>query len=167
MCCKLLGIEELGKARGEWCVHCTIGTGCNIYETRPEECRNFYCGYLINRHLDEQWKPSKSRMVLAFEDEGNHIVIYVDPSRVDVWRKEPWYAQIKRWAIAASRNQGQVIIWQGQDAIVVLPNREKNLGPVRDDQLIVTSEIIRFGKTDWDVRVMDRDDPAIQKLQKY
>lgn len=67
-------------------------------------------------------------MVLTWEGHANRMVINVDSGRPDAWRKEPYYAQIKRWALAAVRNRSQLLIWQGKDAIVVLPDREVFVG---------------------------------------
>jgi hypothetical protein len=164
MCCKLLSVDELEKPRYEWCVHCEIGVGCKIYEERPLSCRHFYCGYVLHAEFGEHWNPTKSKMVIAYESENNRIVVHVDPGRVGAWREEPYYSEIKDWAIRASENQGQVIVWQGQDAIAVLPDRDKNLGPVREDQFIVTSEKRRLDGVELDVMVVDRGDPILDKL---
>ena len=51
------------------------------------------------------------------------------------------------------------------DAVAVLPNREKNLGRVRDDQFIVTAERRSAGGVDLDVLVVEKDDPRIQGSQ--
>jgi len=39
-------IRSLDKPAGKWCDHCAIGSGCKIYEERPQDCRDFHCGYL-------------------------------------------------------------------------------------------------------------------------
>ena len=163
MCCKLQRIDELSKPRHEWCRHCDIGKGCKIYDDRPQTCRAFYCGYLLNEWLGLHWQPAKSRMMITAE--GNRLVIHVDPGRLDAWRKEPFYSEIKRWSVAAARNRGQVVLWQGKDLIAILPDREKHLGPVRDGQVIVTTETREPGGTVLDVRIVDADDPVAAKLR--
>jgi hypothetical protein len=155
MCCRIFGIPELGKPRHRWCSHCDIGIGCKIYDQRPASCREFVCGYLVDAGVPEHWKPSKSRMVLTSEDNGRRLVIHVDTSRPDAWRKAPFYAEIKRMAAAAMRNRGQVIVWQGENAIAVLPDREKFLGPIAPGQIIVTTESDVPGGGDLDVEVVD------------
>ena len=57
LCCKVLAITELQKPRGTWCPDCSPGKGCNIYETRPAECRSFMCGWLTDPMLGPEWKP--------------------------------------------------------------------------------------------------------------
>ena len=40
------------------------------YQDRPSECANFYCGYLTIGNVGEEWKPERSRIVLAIEEDG-------------------------------------------------------------------------------------------------
>ena len=165
LCCKLLSITALGKARQKWCEHCDIGTGCRVYSDRPRECKAFYCGYLLNQEIGEHWKPSKSRMVLDYEADANRIVVHVDKDRSDSWRREPYVSEIKRWAIASAQHAGQVVVWQGLDAVVVLPDGEKNIGRVKDDQIIIIAEKMGLAGPVYDVIVMEKDDPRLQQLK--
>jgi hypothetical protein len=140
LCCKIFAIPELAKPRHEWCKHCDVGKGCKVYETRPHTCRDFFCGYLLMPDLPEHWKPSRSRMVLTWESDANRMVINVDGGRPDAWKKEPYYAQIKKWAVAAVRSRGQILLWQGKEAFAILPNRDVFLGPLRTGQGIAIVE---------------------------
>src|SRR5262245_7587478 len=63
LCCKVLGVPALEKPRGTWCSHCERGTGCRIYETRPDACRTFLCGWLVNPRFGAEWKPERSKIV--------------------------------------------------------------------------------------------------------
>lgn len=45
-CCKTHQIESLQKPQGIWCVHCSIGVGCKVYDQRPKECREYACEWL-------------------------------------------------------------------------------------------------------------------------
>ena len=164
MCCKLFGIPELAKPRHEWCGHCDVGKGCRAYETRPKSCRDFVCGYLVDAQVPEHWKPSKSRMVLTSENGGRRLVIHVDTGRIDAWKKAPFYSEIKNLAVQAARLRNQIILWQGREAIAILPDREKRLGPIGDGQIIVTTERDGPGGGDLDVVVVDADDPLVQTL---
>jgi len=165
MCCKLLRIEALDKPRLQWCTHCNIGVGCKIYEDRPTECRTFNCGYLTEAHIGDHWKPAKSRMVISLATSANRMVVYVDPDRPDAWRREPYYSDIKSWARAALKNQGQVVVSQGFDMIVVTPDGETNLGPVRDDQLIITRRKRGSGGTGFEHIIVDQDDPILDAMK--
>jgi hypothetical protein len=140
MCCKLLAIDVLEKPRGAWCPHCDQKQGCTIYETRPGPCRGFYCGYLRLADLDERWKPARAKFLINYEDRANRIVIHADPARPDAWRSEPFLKTIKRWAATAQKQGGLVLVWAGARATIVLPDREIDLGAVREDQLIVPVE---------------------------
>jgi hypothetical protein len=105
-------------------------------------------------------------MVISFELDNNRVAVHVDPGRVGAWRKEPYYSEIKHWAVSGAKTRGQVIVWQGRDAIAVLPDREKFLGPVREDQFIVTARKRGPGGVELDVMVVDKDDPIMDKASK-
>lgn len=45
-CCKPFAIPDIGKFTATWCAHCIRGTGCSIYESRPQACRLFQCSWL-------------------------------------------------------------------------------------------------------------------------
>jgi hypothetical protein len=166
LCCKVLAIAALDKPRATWCTHCDVKAGCRIHGQHPSECQTFYCGYLTNAELGEHWKPTRSKMVLAYEElHAPRLSVHVDPGRPNAWREEPYYAQIKRWAAAAAAKRGQVIVWQGRQTIAVLPDREKDLGEVRPDQFIVTSAKPGALGTVLDVFVVDGDDPIAQSLK--
>ncbi len=136
MCCKLLSVGD--KPVQQWCEHCAIGSGCGIYETRPQECRDFHCGYLRMAELDENWLPAHSKMVVAIGPGEKRIVVYVDATRRGQWRSAPYYATIKGWARALCPQAGQVLIYDGPEVIAVLPDREKSFGALRPG-LVLTS----------------------------
>jgi hypothetical protein len=166
LCCKVLAIAELEKPRATWCRHCDVKAGCKIHGAHPTECKDFYCGYLTNAALDERWAPTKSKFVLAYDElQAPRLSVHVDPGRPNAWREEPYYSQIKRWAVAAAASRAQVIVWQGRTTIAVLPDRDKDLGEVRPDQFIVTSAKASPQGTTLDVFVVDRDDPIASSLR--
>ena len=100
------------------------------------------------------WQPAKSRIVLTTEDGGRRLVINVDTRRLDAGKKALYYAEIKRMAAAMARSRGQVIVWQGRNAIAILPDRDKPLGPIAPGQIIVTTVSTGPGGGDIDVEVM-------------
>jgi hypothetical protein len=118
-CCELLSVAELDKEPMVACEHCTEANGCRIYPDRPTECRQFYCGYLLDPTLDECWKPSKSKLVVAFGEHPYAVAIHVDVGSPDAWRQEPFYSQIRRWAVSAARTGTRVVVWQGDEKILV------------------------------------------------
>jgi hypothetical protein len=123
MCCKLLSIAELDKPPLTWCSLCDTKAGCTAYAQRPTECRDFFCGYLLDPGLDERWKPSVCKLIVTFEPHAREILVHVDPDRPDAWRKEPYYSRIRRWAAEAEAGW-QVIVWQGNAKIVITPQRQ-------------------------------------------
>ncbi|MEK7435432.1 MAG: hypothetical protein AAB150_00950 [Pseudomonadota bacterium] len=90
-CCKVLKIEELNKPAHTWCAHCRIGSGCGIYATRPESCRVYECVWLQSqrggRPLPAEMRPDKSRVVMGVTNQGDDLVLYVNPDRRDAWRR--------------------------------------------------------------------------------
>lgn len=142
MCCYLLTIEALEKPGGVWCPHCPAKTSCAIHGEHPQECRDFHCGYLTVASLGEEWKPSKSKIIMAAELDGQRMTAIVDPARPDAWRRAPYYDQLKAWAEAAVGFNGQVVVRVGERYWVILPDSDVDLGVVGDDEVIVT-EITR------------------------
>jgi hypothetical protein len=162
MCCTLLSIEELDKPRGQDCSHCDIGVGCATYETRPPSCANFFCGYLLNPSLGENWRPLTCGIVLSFDPETNRILVSVEAARGQIWKQDPYAATLKNWAARILPLQGMVLVLQGPDTIAILTDRDINLGIIAPGQLIVTAQTHNpNGTTTYDVLVMDPDDPRL------
>jgi hypothetical protein len=163
MCCKILAIEALNKPKSVWCQHCSTKQSCDIYEQRPTECGNFYCGYLTQPQLGDEWKPTKSKIVLVAELGCNRIAAYVDPARPDAWRKEPYYSMLKMWAEAAVPHRGQVVVCVGQRYFMIFPDRDIDLGIVTPDHRIITGEQKTPSGIRLEAFVMHKDDPRLQQ----
>lgn len=140
LCCKLLPIFGLAKPkpRGQWCPHCKPGRGgCVIYENRPEECRIFYCGWLMG-HLPPEWYPQDSKIVVAFYPRphgvGSDCLISVDPAYAGRWREEPYYSQIKRNAVTWLTANTRTFVRIGARVIAVFPSTDVDLGEVEMDK---------------------------------
>lgn len=97
LCCKVLDIPLIEKPSGEWCGNCRPGHGCSIYQSRPPVCRSYECLWLFDQALGDEWKPSKSRMVLALLslDGGLLLDVNVDREYPDAWKQPPYYGQLK------------------------------------------------------------------------
>lgn len=81
-CCRLLEVVELSKPAHVPCEH--IGKGCEIYETRPQSCRNFQClwstGFIEG---DERRRPDKLGLMFnpgATKEVGGVIIAW------EVWK---------------------------------------------------------------------------------
>lgn len=59
LCCIIPGIDkpDLQKLPKSVCRHCD--KGCAIYETRPEVCREYYCGWRKLEMVPDDWRPDK------------------------------------------------------------------------------------------------------------
>lgn len=146
MCCKIPKIEALEKPPGKWCVNAEIGKGCKIYETRPMTCRRFLCLWLQDPSIRPEWKPDKSKMYLSMELSGERLAAHVDPASPAAWRKEPYYSDLKQWAVLAAEQEKQVSVFIGRHAIVILPDRDIDLGIVGEDELIVSTKEMKDNK---------------------
>lgn len=140
LCCKIFGVPELNKPAGQWCPHCDVtgssGGGCRIHATRPEMCRAFVCGWLVDTQFGEGWKPERSKIVLMYDPNRPRIVAFVDPARPLAWRAPPFYEKLKELSRKVLPD-GQVIVMLNGRTTVVLPNKEVELGVVEDGANIV------------------------------
>jgi hypothetical protein len=121
LCCKIIGVQTLNKPQHVWCPHCKIGSGCTIYETRPQSCCAYRCRFLVDESLDESWRPSRCGMVI--NTDRRRVVVQVDPERGDAWRQAPYYATFKQWAHTALPGW-PVFITIGKRVIGVYTNRD-------------------------------------------
>ncbi|MEA2930939.1 MAG: hypothetical protein QOG38_3367 [Hyphomicrobiales bacterium] len=137
MCCKVQAIDELGKPPGVWCRHVTRGVGCGIYETRPAECRRYYCHWMVDAKLPDAWKPDRAKFTLTVGAGGN-VTAFVDPGLPGAWRQAPYYETFKRWAAEGLRARPVrvVMVRIGTRGMVVLPDREVDIGTVGPNESI-------------------------------
>ena len=75
VCCKTLKIDapELKKLAGVLCQHCSQGVGCKIYETRPQVCQGWYCGWRRMQHLNDEWRPDRCGVLICLVGAGEGI----------------------------------------------------------------------------------------------
>ena len=156
LCCKVMVIPELDKAKDSWCAHCAIGEGCSIYQQRPNSCREFDCLYLTSEGLPDHWYPARSKMVLAAELDGRRIAVHVDPARADAWRQSPYFEELKQLTAAGGR---QVVVYVGKRAIAVLPDGEIDLGHCSEEDRIVTYQRVGPNGAQWHAEKLHKDDP--------
>src|SRR5258707_684763 len=75
VCCTVPTIDkpELQKPAGTTCRHCN--KGCGIYETRPEVCRTFFCGWRQLEIFGDAWRPDKCGVYAELEtDIPEHLM---------------------------------------------------------------------------------------------
>jgi len=88
LCCKVMGVPDLNKLPGEWCVHCDPKVGCKIYDDRPESCKDFECLWLQaqtrpddNMAKKPELRPDKCKGVVVTTADSEGVVIKTDPNR--------------------------------------------------------------------------------------
>lgn len=149
MCCKHLFIVELAKPAGEWCSHVVRGGGCGIYDTRPTPCREFLCNWRLNPGLDDSWRPDKAGFLLWTVSERVMLVV-VEPSKPDAWKRRPYYAQLKDWSKTALTGVGTVVVKVRNATTVVLPHADISIGDVVvSDEIAVRQQIQGLRRQIW------------------
>jgi len=155
LCCKVMDVPvPLGKPMNVMCPHCIPGQGCGIRETRPEVCRHFHCVWLMDGNLGEEWQPERCHMVLWLDLDGRRFNVNVDQDHPDVWRAEPYYAQLKSLAAFSLPRGGQVVVYVGRNLFVILPDRHVELGIVEPGEYIFIED---KGDGQWDARKVNED----------
>lgn len=153
LCCKVMRVDApLDKPMNQWCVHCIPGTGCGIHETRPPVCRSFYCVWLMDGNLTEEWRPESCHMVLWLDLDGRRLNINADEDFPNAWRTEPFLTRFKALAAQALPQNGQVVAYVGREVFVILPDRYVPLGALTPDEYIF---IERVADGSWDARKVD------------
>ena len=133
-----MGIGALDKPSGQWCPHCLPGKGCGIYDERPEECRTFSCDWLRNEALGPEWKPEKSKIVMA--STNGKIIAYVDPASPTQWRKSPFFERLTALMHAALPDGVLVYVAVAEHYTLLLPDREEEIGRIGPaDEVILKS----------------------------
>ena len=152
LCCKVLGIPELDKAKDHWCPNFTAGTGCRIYADRPPSCHDFVCRWLADPTMGPEWKPSVCKMVL--DAKPRLLVVHVDPAVTRPWRAEPYFSVLKRLAAQGLTRGTLVMVMERRRTIVILPDREVDLGMIGPDARIALERVITVDGPHWQPRVM-------------
>jgi hypothetical protein len=125
LCCKVMAVTVISKPTNVWCEHCDkAGGGCKIYDHRPKACREFECLWLMREAIPEEFKPSKSRVVMVPNQEGNGLSVQVDPGMKDAWKEE----SLLRYLQGLSRHM-TVVADTGTRAYQIVPFGYRELGP--------------------------------------
>ena len=129
-CCKTMGIVELAKPAGAWCPHRGAAVGCSIYGSRPGSCRAFACQWLLSPDMPQKFRPDRTRVVVAAEDEGPRLVAYCDPANPLAWRREPVFSMLKQQATATWRSPLNVMATAWARLWLITPTTEIDMGEV-------------------------------------
>lgn len=138
LCCQVLHVASLDKPPGRLCAHALAGAGCAIHGEHPEDCRAFACGWLQWEELGEAWRPSIAHFLIRPEPGQGRLCIDVDPAWPAAWKAAAYYPTIKAWSAQVRDRTGCVLVYVGDDCIVVFPEQDLEIGPVAgDDELVV------------------------------
>ncbi len=71
-CCVALTIDDpaLRKLQGHRCPHAQPDNSCGIYATRPNTCREFYCGWRHLKWIREPLRPDRSGVLAQLHVEA-------------------------------------------------------------------------------------------------
>jgi len=93
----------------------------------------------------------------------------VDPGSPTAWREQPYYKSLKDWARSGvdAQPRQQVLVYIKNRVIVVLPNKEVDLGAVASGDHIGAYIMVRelkvpFGR-DWEAFVAPPKDVALKQ----
>jgi hypothetical protein len=134
LCCKIPGVGALQKKNLTWCSHCDIGKGCRIYETRPQECRDFRCLWLDDETLPPEFAPRRAHFV-SFRT-GPHVVSECDVAARNIHRDTKYAALFKRLAADLEPHRGFVSVCYGEHMIAITPRETYDLGKTRRTHMI-------------------------------
>ena len=73
VCCIALTINEPGlqKPQGYRCRNAAPDNGCTVYETRPQTCRTFFCGWRMLPWVREPLRPDRSGVLVRIHGEAS------------------------------------------------------------------------------------------------
>ena len=140
MCCKVFRIPEIGKPEGRWCGHCDVGSGCRIYDERPEQCRSFECLWLQDATLQADWRPSVSKLVLSIYPATGFVYVQVDPGMPLAWRKEPYLSRLREMAERLLKERRHVLVFVNHSATLIMPTGPVPIGPMSPEDGFMVRE---------------------------
>ena len=158
LCCKVLKIDELQKPKDQWCKDCLPGAGgCSIYDTRPTCCRTFACAWLIDPTLPEEWRPTRSKMVVrvaAPEKQGwLSCEVHVNSEFPDIWRSESYRRHLRALAYKGlakpelRNSETRTYVFSRDNVYLILPDGDY-------DVTNKTHTVLRAGQHEWNVNFL-------------
>ena len=93
VCCTVMAIDkaDIQKEAGVTCRHCQ-GGGCAIYDSRPQLCRDFHCGWRQLPILDDGWRPDRSGVFVEIEAvDGETVLSLVLTGNPLKTIRQPWF----------------------------------------------------------------------------
>jgi len=111
---------------------------------------------MIERGLGLEWKPERAKLAMVKTEGGRRLTALVDPGFPSAWRRSPYYENLKAWAADANRRLPELYLVDvliGQRSIVILPDRDVELGVLAHDEVlqlackaVATGQVIEVSK---------------------
>jgi hypothetical protein len=80
-CCTVLPIEAINKPINTTCMNCT-GSGCSVYEDKPQTCSEFECAFLQGKDVPESLRPDKCGILFIKKSDTRFDGIIVPDAEV-------------------------------------------------------------------------------------
>jgi hypothetical protein len=128
MCCKLYTLPEIGKPAGVWCNYCKPGKGCTIHDNLPGQCHDFFCLWMTDGTMPDEWRPDRARFVLSVFPTTGFVYGQVDPGSPGAWRRAPYYERLRAMAKTLLEQQRHLLMFVGEQATLVMPDEDVPLG---------------------------------------
>jgi len=119
LCCHLTEVPEIAKPVYHWCEFCKPGSGCTVYDMRPQSCRSFQCHWLKS-DMDDELRPDKCGVLIEDLSQHSLFLALVEQGRPDAW-KEPALRQV----FSSLSEQGFAVVVSvegGQRQFVLVPH---------------------------------------------
>ncbi len=152
LCCKLPAIDELSKPENQWCKHAKPGKGCAIYGDRPQTCRAFLCEWITDPDLNDNWKPDRAKFFVRWMT-SKQFMISVDPGFPNAWKASQYYPPLKLMATRITDQGGYVMVGIGARRILILPDRDEDLGSHSSDTEIQIDRLMVGDIVSYQVRI--------------
>lgn len=136
-CCVVFEVKDVDKAFGEPCKHLgktLFGTGCQIYETRPDACKRYVCLWLDSQRkgpnvaFPESMRPDVTKVVMGWPwgEDRETLFVYPYPGHDMAWQKPPVSLYLRS------------VLAKGAKVVVVI--KDKRIA-IKGDMAFVGSEV--------------------------
>lgn len=134
ICCKIVAVKDLAKPAHQWCVHNVPRKGCGIWGAHPEVCKVWQCGWILMPQLDDRWKPESCGFIIRTRFQIQQLVIDVEPSKPNSWRREPFLSTIHRWAQNSLATGQQIVVCIGRRQIAIFAEEDIDVGELPEGE---------------------------------
>lgn len=92
--------------KGSPCKFCLVGSGCSVYEQRPQDpCKTFKCEWLVNDSIPIWMKPNVSGGIIVMKQTKSFVFPVLIPTDIDV------SVDVLSWYILWAVQRFQAFVW--------------------------------------------------------